>query len=95
MLKIVKDGDSVVIVTSGHGSGDGKGNSYICLYDCKTYDKLNGSYWDYELQADLLSVKKIKTFIFLDNCYSGGMLDNLKSTKFSCNDYLYCKWIWI
>lgn len=80
LLQQVKDGDSVILITSGHGSGDGKGNSYLCLYNCNGIN--DGAYWDYELAQDIQTCQKnINILIFIDNCYSGGMLDNLKSVK--------------
>jgi hypothetical protein len=64
-------GDSVVYVTSGHGSGDGAGSSYLCMYDCSGSA---GCYYDTEIKADLaLFANGVKIFFFVDHCYSGGI----------------------
>jgi hypothetical protein len=64
-------GNSVAFVTSGHGSGDGSGSSYLCMYDCSGS---TGCYYDTELAADFaLFASGVKVFIFVDHCYSGGL----------------------
>lgn len=77
ILAKATDNDTVMLVTSGHGSGDGKGNSYICLYGCNPNVDAD-CYRDKELLADILGAKnKPKIVIFIDNCYSGGFLDEV------------------
>lgn len=77
-----RPGDRAAIITSGHGGGDGKGSSWICCVDetgstphGMTED---GSYTDAELCSDAQKVTAAggSLFIFLDNCYSGGVLDD-------------------
>jgi YD repeat-containing protein len=64
-------GNQVAFVTSGHGSGDGAGSSYLCMYDCSGS---TGCYYDTELKADFnLFVSGVKIFVFVDHCYSGGL----------------------
>jgi hypothetical protein len=64
-------GDTVAYVTSGHGSGDGAGSSYLCMYDCSGSA---GCYYDTEIKADLgLFATGVKIFFFIDHCYSGGI----------------------
>jgi len=64
-------GDEVVFATSGHGSGDGNGNSYLCMYDCSGS---SGCYYDYELASDFSSFNTgVNIMIFVDHCYSGGL----------------------
>jgi hypothetical protein len=64
-------GDEVFFVTSGHGSGDGNGNSYLCMYDCSGSA---GCYTDDELAADLSGFGlDVNIMVFIDHCYSGGM----------------------
>lgn len=77
ILNAKKD-DTVAIVTSGHGSGDGKGNSYLCMFDSN--GKPQGNYTDKEFYDDIKNAK-CKLFVFYDNCYSGGMLEELKPIK--------------
>ena len=70
----VKSNDQFVFITSGHGNGDGKGNSYLCCLDEKFIPE--GQYTDKELAFDIKKFvdKQVKTICFFDNCFSGGML---------------------
>jgi len=78
ILNKAQDEDTVVFVSAGHGYGDGKGNSFLCMYNCNPARDTD-CYRDYELLADLKSApNKPKTFIFIDHCFSGGFLDELK-----------------
>jgi hypothetical protein len=71
LAAIAKAGDTVCFITSGHGSGDGNGESYLCMYDCSGSV---GCYYDHELAADVgLFVAGVNIFILIDHCYSGGM----------------------
>ena len=64
-------GDEVMFVTSGHGAGDGNGNSYLCMYDCSGSA---GCYTDDELAADMSGFGlDVNILVFIDHCYSGGM----------------------
>jgi hypothetical protein len=79
-------GNTVCFITSGHGSGDGNGESFLCMYDCSG---TVGCYYDHELAADVgLFVAGVNIFIFIDHCYSGGMGPELMAL--SNNDYIYC-----
>jgi hypothetical protein len=77
ILASAEGNDTVVFTTSGHGDGNGQGSSYLCLYSCdpgRDYD----CYWDRELLEDIKSAKNSpKIFIFVDHCFSGGLLDEL------------------
>lgn len=70
----VKAGDQFALITSGHGSGDGKGNSFICCLDMNSSP--NGQYTDVEMASDvkLFTNKKAKVILFFDNCLSGGLI---------------------
>jgi hypothetical protein len=64
-------GNSVAFITSGHGSGDGAGSSYLCMLDCSGS---TGCYYDTELKADFNAFASgVKIFFFVDHCYSGGL----------------------
>lgn len=83
--------DHVVFVDSSHGNGDGRGNSWLCLlpdpYEAHTPDERSGTYWDRDLAADLSAgrTSQARTFVFLDACFSGGMLQELvESIPNSC-----------
>ncbi len=65
--------DIIAYISSGHGSGDGNGNSYLCMWDCSSgEDGEDGNLYDTEL-AELFAPATANVFIFLDHCYSGGM----------------------
>jgi hypothetical protein len=79
-------GDQVCFITSGHGSGNGYGSSYLCMYDCSGSQ---GCYYDTELAADIGGFASgIDIFVFIDHCYSGGMGPELMSLSIS--QYIYC-----
>jgi len=69
------DSDDVFCyATSGHGSGDGNGNSYICAYDCgQGGNGEDGDFYDYEVAACLGAIPAAKINVFIDHCYSGGI----------------------
>ena len=75
--------DRMVFVTSSHGSGDGRGSSYLCLlpdpFEGVTANERQGSYMDTELAADLgaQGSNRSHTFVFIDACYSGGLIEEL------------------
>lgn len=70
----VNNDDQIVFISSGHGSGDGRGNSFICCLDCT--NNPNGRYTDKELALNIKSFtnKKAKVILFFDNCFSGGLI---------------------
>jgi hypothetical protein len=79
-------GNSVAFVTSGHGSGDGAGSSYLCMYDCSGSV---GCYYDTELKADFnLFVSGVKMFVFVDHCYSGGPGPEMLQVTNAANLYM-------
>jgi hypothetical protein len=74
MVAIADDDDEIYFLTSGHGSGDGRGNSYICAYDCGAgVSGEDGDFWDYEVADCFAGAIADKIFIFIDHCYSGGI----------------------
>jgi hypothetical protein len=79
-------GDQVCFITSGHGSGDGSGSSFLCMWDCSGSA---GCYYDTELAADVGQFAiGVKVFVFIDHCYSGGMGPELMALANSAN--IYC-----
>lgn len=80
--------DIIAFVFSGHGGGDGDGNSYLAAWDSGVgsggYD---GDLYDYELANILRTSSAGGIFIFLDTCYSGGMLDDLAAMPNAYNVY--------
>lgn len=76
-------GDRVVFVTSSHGSGDGRGSSFLCLLpdieEGVTSTEVQGYYMDPELASDLgqNGTNQAQNFVFVDACYSGGLIEEL------------------
>jgi len=69
LVSSANDGDTIAFITSGHGAGDGLGNSYLCTYDGLEYN-------DTELYSDLKAFNGNK-IVIVDHCFSGGFADNL------------------
>jgi hypothetical protein len=79
-------GNQVAYITSGHGSGDGSGSSYLCMYDCSGSA---GCYYDTELKADFnLFATGVKLFVFVDHCYSGGLGPEMLTITNAANLYM-------
>jgi hypothetical protein len=79
-------GNQVAFVTSGHGSGDGSGESYLCMYDCSGSA---GCYYDHEIAADLGAFASgVKIFFFVDHCYSGGIGPEVMALGNKANIYM-------
>jgi hypothetical protein len=86
LAAVAVSGNQVAFVTSGHGSGDGAGSSYLCMYDCSGS---TGCYYDTELKADFnLFVSGVKLFVFVDHCYSGGLGPEMLTISDKANLYM-------
>jgi hypothetical protein len=73
VVTLADDDDEIFYITSGHGSGDGRGSSYICAWDCGAGESgEDGDFYDTELAAILGNAIADKIFVFIDHCYSGG-----------------------
>ncbi|MBD3192130.1 MAG: hypothetical protein GF308_15905, partial [Candidatus Heimdallarchaeota archaeon] len=80
--------DIIVFTTSGHGSGNGYGSSYLCMWDCSSGENgEDGNFYDTELAAILDDALAQDIFVFIDHCYSGGMGDDLMAM--SNSQYVY------
>jgi hypothetical protein len=78
VVSLADSDDEVFFITSGHGSGDGNWNSYLCMWDCASGENgEDGDFTDAELAAILGASVADKIFVFVDHCYSGGMGDDL------------------
>jgi hypothetical protein len=74
MVNSADSNDIISFITSGHGSGNGIGDSYLCMWDCGSGESgEDGDMWDYELAAILDDAIADRIFVFIDHCYSGGM----------------------
>lgn len=81
--------DVIAYISSGHGSGNGYGSSYLCMWDDSSGENgEDGSLYDTELAAILDDAVANKIFVFLDHCFSGGFGDNLMGMPNSAHVYL-------
>lgn len=73
----ISAGDKFLFISSGHGSGDGTGNSFLCCLE--ENGTPNGEYTDKEFASDVKHIVNngATVITFFDNCYSGGMLDEV------------------
>jgi hypothetical protein len=92
LTNIVQAADSddiICFISSGHGSGNGLGSSYLCMWDSGSGENgENGNLYDTELAAILDDAVANKIFVFLDHCYSGGFGDNLMGMPNKLHVYL-------
>jgi len=89
LVSVADDSDIIAFIFSGHGSGDGKGSSYLCMWDCLGgEDGEDGNLYDTELDTILEASSADKIFILLDSCYSGGFGSELMSIDNSIHVYL-------
>ncbi|MEM2142007.1 MAG: caspase family protein [Candidatus Thorarchaeota archaeon] len=84
------DGDDVVaFITSGHGSGTGTGSSYLCMWDSGSGENgENGNLYDTELDDYVGSWSAARIFIFVDHCYSGGLIPEIQALANSARVYM-------
>lgn len=71
-IKKMKDNDSLFIWMFDHGGG-GPTNSYLCL--------MNGTMSDTAFAAKANAIPYAKRAIFMQQCRSGGFIDNLQNSK--------------
>jgi hypothetical protein len=86
-VALADDDDEIFYITSGHGSGDGRGSFYVCAWDCGSGESgEDGDFNDYEIAEILGNAIAEKVFVFIDHCYSGGLLDDLAglSNVYAC-----------
>ena len=81
--------DEIAFITSGHGSGDGSGSSYLCMWDCNSgEDGEDGNLYDTELAAIVGTWSAAKIFIFVDHCFSGGLIPEIQALSNSDRIYM-------
>lgn len=67
--------EEILFITSGHGSGDGKGSSLLCAWDYGAGENgEDGRLYDTELKTIFTNVVASKVFVFVDHCYAGGLI---------------------
>ena len=69
LVNTAKEGDTIAIMSSGHGESSGNNSSYLCCYGGQKY-------YDTELASDLSGYNGNKILI-LDHCFSGGFSDEM------------------
>jgi hypothetical protein len=83
-------GDVCVFATSGHGSGNGAGSSYLCAWDCGSGESgHDGDFYDTEIDdyTDDISQAGGNVFVFIDHCYSGGIGPEVTDGTYGSNVY--------
>jgi hypothetical protein len=65
--------DTIAFISSGHGSGNSRGDSLLCMWDMTDGENgEDGYFWDYEVAAILELALADSVFVFLDHCFAGG-----------------------
>jgi len=89
MVQSADSDDIICFISSGHGSGNGTGSSYLCMWDSGSGENgENGNLYDTELADILEHAVANKIFVFLDHCFSGGFGDNLMGMPNKSHAYL-------
>ncbi|MFW9932831.1 MAG: caspase domain-containing protein [Candidatus Thorarchaeota archaeon] len=80
--------DTIAFISSGHGSGDSRGSSLLCMWDITAgEDGEDGYLWDYEVASILQYAQSESIFVFLDHCFAGGFGNDLMAMPNSDNIY--------
>ncbi len=89
MISGADEDDKIAFITSGHGSGDGSGSSYLCMWDCASGDSgEDGDLWDTEIASIFSSADAGDIFIFIDHCYSGGLIPEISALSINSHVYM-------
>jgi hypothetical protein len=89
MISGADEDDIIAFTTSGHGSGDGSGSSYLCMWDCASGDLgEDGDLWDTELASIFSNAVAGDIFIFIDHCYSGGLIPEIAALSINSHVYM-------
>jgi hypothetical protein len=89
MVQSADSDDIICFISSGHGSGNGLGSSFLCMWDSYSGENgEDGNLYDTELAAILDDAVADKIFVFLDHCYSGGFGPDLMNMPNKLHVYL-------
>lgn len=89
MINSADSDDIICFISSGHGSGNGLGSSFLCMWDYGSGENgQDGALYDTELAAILDDAVANKIFVFLDHCYSGGFGPELMAMPNKLHVYL-------
>ncbi|MEM3357085.1 MAG: caspase family protein, partial [Candidatus Bathyarchaeia archaeon] len=73
VVNMADSDDIICFISSGHGSGNGAGSSFLCMWDYGSGENgQDGALYDTELANILKNSVAAGIFVFLDHCYSGG-----------------------
>ncbi len=88
MVSMAGPRDTVAFISSGHGSGDSRGASLLCMWDITEGENgEDGYFWDYELASILELAIADQVFVFLDHCFAGGFGEEFMSMSNSKHVY--------
>lgn len=89
MVGMADSDDTICFISSGHGSGDGAGSSFLCMWDYGSGENgQDGALYDTELANILRNSVAAKIFVFLDHCFSGGFGPDLMAMSNKAKVYL-------
>ncbi len=89
MVSNAGEKDTISFITSGHGAGDSRGASFLCMWDTNAGENgEDGRFWDYEVASILELAVASNIFVFIDHCFAGGFGDDLMSMSNSEHVYL-------
>ncbi|MHA1827993.1 MAG: Ig-like domain-containing protein [Candidatus Heimdallarchaeaceae archaeon] len=89
MVNSADSNDVIAFISSGHGSGDGSGSSFLCMWDYSSGENgEDGGLYDTELATILDGAVADRIFVFLDHCYSGGFGPELMNMPNKAHVYL-------
>ncbi len=89
LISNADEDDQVAFITSGHGSGNGYGSSFLCMWDCNSGESgEDGNLYDTELASYIGNIVAESIFIFVDHCYSGGLIPEIQALSNSDSVYM-------
>jgi hypothetical protein len=89
MVSSADSDDIICFISSGHGSGNGAGSSFLCMWDYGSGESgQDGALYDTELANILKNAVAAEIFVFLDHCYSGGFGPDLMAMSNKAKVYL-------
>ncbi len=89
IVNLADSDDIICFISSGHGSGNGLGSSFLCMWDYGSGENgQDGALYDTELANILKNSVAAEIFVFLDHCYSGGFGPDLMAMSNKAKVYL-------
>jgi hypothetical protein len=89
MISGADEDDIIAFTTSGHGNGNGAGSSYLNMWVSNSGDLgEDGDLWDTELAAIFSNAVAGDIFIFIDHCFSGGLIPEIAALSINSHVYM-------